>query len=191
MSFAPSSNILLVRAELNDTADITERIMARQRELFGSMNKQLLGKKIDRYPSQALSSDCCEYSSLWGAKAGHWKKQTGPNWKRSTRCLRKMCCVYQFLIPVTFNDATPYYLLFPPQTRPHPCGQVGAVGLDGRFFLCLESAASLVALSSERSANNSGVMAVVQVERVPCPCDRQPVSDEVKSASQASTNNNA
>jgi hypothetical protein len=50
--------------ELNDTADITERI-SQARKLFGSMNKQLLGNKdTDRYPSQALSSDCCEYSTL-------------------------------------------------------------------------------------------------------------------------------
>jgi hypothetical protein len=40
--------------ELNDTADITERI-SQARKLFGSMNKQLLGNKkyTDRYPSQA------------------------------------------------------------------------------------------------------------------------------------------
>jgi hypothetical protein len=162
-------------------------------ELFGSMNKQLLGNKknipidIRRRLYQAIAANIVALGSeSWALEEADRSKleafhQMSP----------QMCCVYQFLIPVTFNDATPYYLLFPPQTRPHPCGQVGAVGLDGRFFLCLESAASLVALSSERSANNSGVMAVVQVERVPCPCDRQPVSDEVKSASQASTNNNA
>jgi hypothetical protein len=41
------------------------------RKLFGSMNKQLLGNKnTDRYPSQALSSDCCEYSTLGERKLG-------------------------------------------------------------------------------------------------------------------------
>jgi hypothetical protein len=70
--------------ELNDTADITERI-SQARKLFGSMNKQLLGKKdTDRYPSQALSSDCCEYSTL-GGKLGTERSrqvQTGsfPPW---------------------------------------------------------------------------------------------------------------
>jgi hypothetical protein len=39
--------------ELNDTADITERI-SQARKLFGSMNKQLLGnKKYTDHPSQA------------------------------------------------------------------------------------------------------------------------------------------
>jgi hypothetical protein len=37
--------------ELNDTADITERIS--QRKLFGSMNKQLLGNK--RYRSISVA----------------------------------------------------------------------------------------------------------------------------------------
>jgi hypothetical protein len=43
--------ILLV-PELNDTADITERI-SQARKLFGSMNKQLLGKK--RYRSISVA----------------------------------------------------------------------------------------------------------------------------------------
>jgi hypothetical protein len=56
--------------ELNDTADITERI-SQARKLFGSMNKYWATKDTDRYPSQALSSDCCEYSTLgssWALK---------------------------------------------------------------------------------------------------------------------------
>jgi hypothetical protein len=40
--------------ELNDTADITERI-SQARKLFGSMNKQLLGNKIYRSISVAGS----------------------------------------------------------------------------------------------------------------------------------------
>jgi hypothetical protein len=40
--------------ELNDTADITERI-SQARKLFGSMNKQLLGNKdTDRYPAGSI-----------------------------------------------------------------------------------------------------------------------------------------
>jgi hypothetical protein len=71
--------------ELNDTADITERI-SQARKLFGSMNKQLLGNKkyTDRYPSQALSSDCCEYSTLgsesWALKDRQVQTGSFPPW---------------------------------------------------------------------------------------------------------------
>jgi hypothetical protein len=52
------------------------------------MNKQLLATKdTDRYPSQALSSDCCNIA-LW--EAGQ-KKQTDPNWKRSTMDVSARC----------------------------------------------------------------------------------------------------
>jgi hypothetical protein len=69
--------------ELNDTADITERISQRESYSAPWTSNYWATKYTDRYPSQALSSDCCEYSTL-EAKAGHWKKQTGPNWKLST-----------------------------------------------------------------------------------------------------------
>jgi hypothetical protein len=66
--------------------DITERI-SQARKLFGSMNKQLLGNK--KMPSQALSSDCCEYSTL-GSESWALKKsrqvQTGSHHGVSTRC---------------------------------------------------------------------------------------------------------
>jgi hypothetical protein len=89
MSFASSSNILL-RAGTQWHRDITERI-SQARKLFGSMNKQLLGNKnTDRYPSQALSSDCCEYSTL-GKRAGHWKTDRSKLEAFHHECLRKMC----------------------------------------------------------------------------------------------------
>jgi hypothetical protein len=76
--------------ELNDTADITERI-SQERKLFGSMNKQLLGNKIYRSISQALSSDCCEYSTLgsesWALKEADRSKLEAFHHE----CLRKMC----------------------------------------------------------------------------------------------------
>jgi hypothetical protein len=76
--------------ELNDTADITERI-SQARKLFGSMNKQLLGNKnTDRYPSQALSSDCCEYSTLGKRKLGTEKADRSKLEAFHHECLRKM-----------------------------------------------------------------------------------------------------
>jgi hypothetical protein len=76
--------------ELNDTADITERI-SQARKLFGSMNKQLLHKKDTDHPSQALSSDCCEYSTLgsesWALKEADRSKLEAFH----HGCLRKMC----------------------------------------------------------------------------------------------------
>jgi hypothetical protein len=50
------------------------------------MNKQTgQQKNTDRYPSQALSSDCCEYSKLRELGA----ETEGSNWKLST--VGKMC----------------------------------------------------------------------------------------------------
>jgi hypothetical protein len=72
------------------TADITERI-SQARKLFGSMNKQLLGNKRYRYPSQALSSDCCEYSTLGKRKLGTERSEGSKLEAFHHGCLHKMC----------------------------------------------------------------------------------------------------
>jgi hypothetical protein len=80
--------ILLV-PELNDTADITERI-SQARKLFGSMNKQLLGNKRYRSISVAGSIAIVVNIALWGSER-HWKKQRSKLEAFHHGCLRKMC----------------------------------------------------------------------------------------------------
>jgi hypothetical protein len=70
MSFCLKSKYLVV-PELNDTADITERI-SQARKLFGSMNKQLLSNKqipidILRRLYQAIVVNI----ALWGCESWH------------------------------------------------------------------------------------------------------------------------
>jgi hypothetical protein len=78
--------------ELNDTADITERI-SQARKLFGSMNKQLLGNKkipidIRRRLYQALVVNI----ALWGCES--WALKEADRCKLEAfhhGCLRRMC----------------------------------------------------------------------------------------------------
>jgi hypothetical protein len=56
--------------ELNDTADITERI-SQARKLFGSMNKQYWATKIPIDIRRRLYQAIVVNIALWGAKAGH------------------------------------------------------------------------------------------------------------------------
>ena len=78
--------------ELNDTADITERI-SQARKLFGSMNKQLLGNKkipvdIRRRLYQALVVNI----ALWGSES--WALKEADRAKLEVfhhGCLRRMC----------------------------------------------------------------------------------------------------
>jgi hypothetical protein len=78
--------------ELNDTADITERI-SQARKLFGSMNKQLLSnKKIPINIRRRLYQAIVVNIVLWGSECWALKE---PNRSKLEafhhRCLRRMC----------------------------------------------------------------------------------------------------
>jgi hypothetical protein len=75
--------------ELNDTADITERI-SQARKLFGSMNKQLLGNK--EIPIDMLYQAISVNIALWGSES--WALKQADRSKLEAfhhGCLRKMC----------------------------------------------------------------------------------------------------
>jgi hypothetical protein len=78
--------------ELNDTADITERI-SQARKLFGSTNKQLLGnKKIPIDIRRRLYQAIVVNIALWGSESRALKEADRSKLEAfHHRCLRKMC----------------------------------------------------------------------------------------------------
>jgi hypothetical protein len=76
--------------ELNDTADITERI-SQARKLFGSMNKQYWATKIPIDIRRRLYQAIVVNIALWGSE---WALKEADRSKLEAfhhECLRKMC----------------------------------------------------------------------------------------------------